>query len=240
MSKALAHDRSGRRDRRRCSRCSPRCEAPGRLEENRCSRASTRSVSGAASSDTRSRSPRSSRRRPSAARSSELRSAPSVPRSRRLRSRSPSVAVIGAIGLAMDHGSLGNSASRDHAGKSRSVGCRRTEAGSTAPASASSSDWRSRRSSARRRPGSRSPARSLSGSPVGGFVVGATYGLVRSLPVLSTARVRDPGALRSLMRGIDRLGPRVTMATTSVQCAAVVATALIVVGLIVVGRIGAR
>jgi hypothetical protein len=67
----------------------------------------------------------------------------------------------------------------------------------------------------------------FSGSPRGGLVIGATYGLVRALPVLMTARVREPGVLRALMRALDRWQPRVAAATLAVQLGAVLTTVAI-------------
>jgi hypothetical protein len=63
----------------------------------------------------------------------------------------------------------------------------------------------------------------LSGSPLGGLTIGATYGLVRALPVLSTARIRDPASLRSWMSTLDRFRPHIAIATTLVQCTAILA-----------------
>jgi hypothetical protein len=63
----------------------------------------------------------------------------------------------------------------------------------------------------------------LSGSARGGLLIGATYGLVRALPVLLTARVREPGRLRSLMRVLDRHRPHMATATTAVQIGVVLA-----------------
>jgi hypothetical protein len=63
----------------------------------------------------------------------------------------------------------------------------------------------------------------LSGSPIGGCIIGATYGLVRAAPILTTARIREPGALRSLMKFVERLRPRMAAATTGAQCAAIIA-----------------
>jgi hypothetical protein len=57
----------------------------------------------------------------------------------------------------------------------------------------------------------------LSGSPWAGLTIGAIFGLTRALPLLAGARVRDPLALRSLVRGLERLRPRVARTTTAVQ-----------------------
>src|SRR4051794_8004541 len=60
----------------------------------------------------------------------------------------------------------------------------------------------------------------LSGSTIAGVAIGATFGLVRALPVLAAARVRDAAGLRSIVRTLERLRPRVTFTTTAVQSAA--------------------
>ncbi|HEX4493683.1 MAG TPA: hypothetical protein VH914_20940 [Acidimicrobiia bacterium] len=57
----------------------------------------------------------------------------------------------------------------------------------------------------------------LAGSTVGGALVGAVFGLVRALPILSGARVRDPESLRALVRRLDRVRPRVATVTAAVQ-----------------------
>jgi hypothetical protein len=56
----------------------------------------------------------------------------------------------------------------------------------------------------------------------GGLVVGVTFGLVRALPVLGTARVHDPARLRALVRSLDRWRPRAAAATAATQAGAVV------------------
>jgi hypothetical protein len=62
----------------------------------------------------------------------------------------------------------------------------------------------------------------FAGSPGAGALIGATFGLVRALPLLAAARVRDAAGLRDLVRGLDRLRPRVAITTTAVQGAAAV------------------
>ena len=62
----------------------------------------------------------------------------------------------------------------------------------------------------------------LSGRVIAGATIGALFGLARALPILAGARVRDPAALRSLVRGLERLRPRVAIATTAFQGAAAV------------------
>jgi hypothetical protein len=63
----------------------------------------------------------------------------------------------------------------------------------------------------------------LSGSTVGGLLIGTTYGLVRALPILLAARVREPGRLRMLMRDLDRHRPHMATATTAAQIGVVFA-----------------
>jgi hypothetical protein len=60
----------------------------------------------------------------------------------------------------------------------------------------------------------------LAGTPSAGALIGATFGLARGLPILAAARVRDPGALRALVRRLEHLRPRVAVAATAVQAAA--------------------
>jgi hypothetical protein len=62
----------------------------------------------------------------------------------------------------------------------------------------------------------------LSGSAWAGAAIGAIFGLARALPILAAARVRDPSALRRLVRSLDQLRPRVAVTTTAVQGAAAV------------------
>jgi hypothetical protein len=62
----------------------------------------------------------------------------------------------------------------------------------------------------------------FSGSPLAGMLIGATFGLVRALPILTAARVRDAAGLRSLVRRLERIRPRVAITTTAVQGAAAV------------------
>jgi hypothetical protein len=60
----------------------------------------------------------------------------------------------------------------------------------------------------------------LAGTPMAGALIGATFGLARGLPILAAARVRDPDALRALVRRLEHLRPRVAVAATAVQAAA--------------------
>jgi len=62
----------------------------------------------------------------------------------------------------------------------------------------------------------------LAGGPIAGALIGATFGLVRAVPILTAARVRDAAALRSLVRRLDRIRPRVAITTAAVQGAAAV------------------
>ena len=57
----------------------------------------------------------------------------------------------------------------------------------------------------------------FAGNAVAGAVIGAIFGLARALPVLGAARVRDPAGLRAVVRRLERLRPRVAVATTAVQ-----------------------
>lgn len=61
----------------------------------------------------------------------------------------------------------------------------------------------------------------FSGSPTAGALIGATFGLVRALPVLGVARVRTPDDLRSVVRGLGRARPMVAVLTTATQVAAI-------------------
>jgi hypothetical protein len=57
----------------------------------------------------------------------------------------------------------------------------------------------------------------FAGSAAAGAAIGAVFGLARALPILSAARVRDPAALRAVVRRLERVRPRVAVATTAVQ-----------------------
>jgi hypothetical protein len=70
----------------------------------------------------------------------------------------------------------------------------------------------------------------LSGSPLGGAIVGATYGAVRAVPVLLTARVHEPSGLRMLMRRLERWRPRVTAATLAAQSSVVLIALVVAAG----------
>ncbi|CAN5792588.1 hypothetical protein BH24ACT3_BH24ACT3_09760 [soil metagenome] len=77
----------------------------------------------------------------------------------------------------------------------------------------------------------------LSLSWVGGLVIGATFGLARALPVLATARVHHPDALRSLHRRTQRLAAPVHRTVLGVQGATVVTTLLMTAALVLSVRI---
>jgi hypothetical protein len=62
----------------------------------------------------------------------------------------------------------------------------------------------------------------FSASAPAGVAIGATFGIVRALPILAAARVRDPSTLRRLVRRLERMRPRVAVTTTAVQGAAAV------------------
>lgn len=74
-------------------------------------------------------------------------------------------------------------------------------------------------------------AAALSGSVAGGAAIGATFGLVRALPVLGFARVRTPAALRDAFRRVEAWRRPAARVTTGAQVAfavALVATAMAV------------
>jgi hypothetical protein len=66
----------------------------------------------------------------------------------------------------------------------------------------------------------------LTGSPIGGALVGASFGVARALPLLATARVRVPADLARLHRSVQRAAEPVAAATRTAQ--AFVATAALV------------
>jgi hypothetical protein len=47
----------------------------------------------------------------------------------------------------------------------------------------------------------------LSGSLAGGLLVGATFGIVRALPLVAVARAHDPRGLRAVLRRVDAAAP---------------------------------
>jgi hypothetical protein len=70
----------------------------------------------------------------------------------------------------------------------------------------------------------------FAGGPLAGGAIGATFGLVRALPVLTAARVRDPWALHALVRRLERLRPRVALATAAVQTTAAAGLVALLIG----------
>ncbi len=70
----------------------------------------------------------------------------------------------------------------------------------------------------------------LAGSPIAGAFIGATFGIARALPVLTAARVRDPSALHALARRLERLRPRIAVATTAAQGVAAAGLVALMVG----------
>jgi hypothetical protein len=57
------------------------------------------------------------------------------------------------------------------------------------------------------------------GSAAGGALIGATFGVVRALPVFATARSFDGAALRDRLHRVDRARPRVLLVAAVVQAA---------------------
>lgn len=69
----------------------------------------------------------------------------------------------------------------------------------------------------------------LTGSPLGGAVVGGTFGLVRALPVLGMRRVTTTSVLRAVHRRIERSAPVARAVSTGLLAVvAVAATAQVV------------
>jgi hypothetical protein len=69
----------------------------------------------------------------------------------------------------------------------------------------------------------------LTGSALAGLAVGATFGLVRALPVLLTADVHEPGALRVRVRRLHALLPvahRAVLVTQAVVAGVAIALAI--------------
>jgi len=71
----------------------------------------------------------------------------------------------------------------------------------------------------------------LTGSPVTGALVGATFGLARALALLGVARVRRPEQLRAVMRRLQAWRPLSQRAGIAVQ-----ALALVTVGAVAIAR----
>lgn len=72
----------------------------------------------------------------------------------------------------------------------------------------------------------------VTGSWWAGALVGACFGLVRSLPLLATARVRSAEALRALLRRIHARTTVVARATSGAQAAVGVGAVLLGVGVV--------
>ncbi len=68
----------------------------------------------------------------------------------------------------------------------------------------------------------------LTFSPVGGLALGALFGLIRSLPILATRRVRSPQELRRAHTTMHRLAPVVERSLTAV-CGAAAAVLIVTV-----------
>ena len=71
----------------------------------------------------------------------------------------------------------------------------------------------------------------LTGSPVTGALVGATFGLARALALLGVARVRRPEQLRAVMRRLQAWRPLSQRAGIAVQ-----ALAIVTVGAVAIAR----
>jgi hypothetical protein len=69
----------------------------------------------------------------------------------------------------------------------------------------------------------------LSGSAARGAIIGLIFGVVRAVPILTTARVHDPARLRTCVRRLDRGRPVVARLTTVIQGAAALALSLALV-----------
>ena len=69
----------------------------------------------------------------------------------------------------------------------------------------------------------------LTGSPVAGAIVGATFGVARALPLLVTARVRTPSDLGRIHRAVAGAARPVANATRAAQ-AVVALSALVLLG----------
>jgi MFS family permease len=65
----------------------------------------------------------------------------------------------------------------------------------------------------------------LAGSVVGGVLIGATFGLVRALPLLTVARVHDPEGLHRLHRGMHERARLSRALSLGAQAVVVVAVA---------------
>jgi sulfite exporter TauE/SafE len=63
-----------------------------------------------------------------------------------------------------------------------------------------------------------------------GAAIGGVFGLARCLPLLGTAAIRTPEALRGLLRRLDGWSPRVAAATSTTQVVVVAAAAVVLTG----------
>lgn len=71
----------------------------------------------------------------------------------------------------------------------------------------------------------------MTGSPMGGVMIGGAFGLARALPLLAAHRAVDPTRLRALHRRLSEWGAGVQRATVGVQAVGVaVVTALLLGG----------
>ena len=66
----------------------------------------------------------------------------------------------------------------------------------------------------------------VSGSALGGAIVGGVFGVTRALPILATRSIRDAGDLRARIARLARWRPRAALVTTAAQ--AIAACALVV------------
>jgi hypothetical protein len=70
----------------------------------------------------------------------------------------------------------------------------------------------------------------LSASPAGGCALGAAFGLVRALPLLTMRRVNSPARLNSAHRRMQRWAPHVQHAAVGVQWVAALVGVVVVAG----------
>ena len=73
-------------------------------------------------------------------------------------------------------------------------------------------------------------AAALTASPASGALVGAAFGLVRALPLLATARVGTPSALRRLLSAVERARRPAARLVLVGQSVVAVAALLVVMG----------
>jgi hypothetical protein len=71
----------------------------------------------------------------------------------------------------------------------------------------------------------------LSGSAAAGVLIGTVFGLIRALPIVTVAPVRDPAALRGVQAALTRWRGPVRTATFALQSAFVVTTGLAAVAM---------